>query len=55
MDGKKITHEPTIKLVNMFFICKWLNLKPDEVNSLPIEYYRKYSIIAESLENRKVL
>ena len=42
MDGKKITHEPTIKLVNMFLICKWLNLKPQDIDLLPLEDYKKY-------------
>lgn len=43
------------KIVNKVTLCKWLNLTPEQVDSLPYEDYLKYSVTIRQLEGKSVL
>lgn len=51
----KITHEKTNEVVRKVLLCKWLNLKPDEVEDLSLEEYHLYAEVIVRMEGKSVL
>ena len=51
----KISHPKTNEVVRKVLLCKWLNLKPDEVENLSLEEWTLYSEVVVKLEGKSVL
>jgi len=51
----KITHTKTNEIVRKVLLCKWLNLKPDEVEDLSLEEFQLYSEVVIRLDGKSVL